>query len=334
MANIALSRAVVGIKPEASAYTFGAPVAADCYPAFDISISYSGDNYQRPETRDHFGKFDNIPSGSVSCEIGWKFLLVGSGTAGVAPHWDDTIKACGFSETINIATNVTYKLSSTYDGTSGRPSQAYSVSVLERDVNNSGGTPCVRYALSGAMGTIKFTCEYGKPVVAEVSFKGSYVTVTDVASITPSGVSTSVPPRFLGTNFLSALGTYNSEFTQISYDMGNELGDIVDANYSTTNGFKGTTITNRRPSGSIDPSFVRVATNDFFNQWRSGTTGAMSMSTTIGSAGNAIQITAGRCQYDTLKPGDRNGFRSLEAPFSIVTAVAAVDGDDFSIVLT
>jgi len=334
MANIALSRAVVGIKPEATAYTFGAPAAADCYPAFDISISYSGDNYQRQETRDHFGKLDNIPSGSVSCEIGWKFLLVGSGAAGTAPHWDDTIKACGFSETIVGATSVTYKPSSTYDATSGRPSQAYSVSVIERDVNNSGGTPCVRYALSGSMGTIKFSCKYGEPIVAEVSFKGAYQTVTDVASITPSGVSTSVPPRFLGSNFLSALGTYNSEFTSITYDMGNELGDIMDANFSTTNGFKGTTITNRRPTGSIDPAFVRIAVNDFFNQWRLGTTGAMSMSTTIGSAGNAIQINAARCQYDALKLADRNGFRSLEAPFSIVSSVAAVDGDEFSIVLT
>lgn len=334
MANIALSRAVVGVKAESSAYTFNAPVAGDSYPCFDINVSYSGDNYQRQETRDHFGKFDNIPSGSVSCEIGWKFLLVGSGSAGVAPHWGKTIQACGFSETVSGGVSVTYKPSSTYDATSGRPSQAYSVSVIERDVNNSGGTPCVRYALSGSMGTIKFTCKYGEPVVAEVSFKGAYQTVTDVASITPSGVSTSVPPRFLGSNFLSALGTFNSEFTSITYDIGNELGDIMDANFSATNGFKGSTITNRRPTGTIDPAFVRIATNDFFNQWRLGTTGAMSMSTTIGSAGNAIQINAPRCQYDTLKLADRNGFRSLEAPFSIVTAVAAVDGDEFSIVLT
>ena len=334
MANISLSRTVVGIKPESSAYTYNAPVAADCYPAFDTTISFSGDNYQRQETRDHFGKLDNVPSGAVSCEIGWKFLLAGSGSAGTAPHWDDTIKACGFSETISGGVSVTYKPSSTFDVTSGRPSQAYSVLVQERDVNNSGATPCVQYALSGGMGTISFECEYGKPIVASVNFKGAYVVVVDAAQLTPSGVNTTVAPRFLGSSFLSALGTYQSEFSKITYDMGNELGDIVDANFSATNGFKGATITNRRPTGTIDPAMVRVATNNFFSQWRAGTTGAMSMSTTIGSAGNAIQISAGRCQYDTLKLGERNGFRTLEAPFSIVSAAAAVDGDEFSIVLT
>jgi hypothetical protein len=340
MASISVKRATVGVKAESSPYTFNAPVNTDSFPAFDIAISWNGPNYERMETREHYGKYDSIPAGAVSCDIGFKFLLVGSGTIDVAPHWNKALMAAGFRESIVAATSVTYEPWSVFDanltGTVQRPYQAYSVAVIFRDVNNAGGTPAVRYALSGGMATMcKFTCKYGEPVICEVKYKGAYVATADVAEITPSGVSTQVPPRFLGANFVTQMSSYNAEFAQLEYDMGIESADIVDANFSATNSFKGSTIVGRRPKGKIDPAMVRVAVNDFLGIWRTGTAGAIGQTSVIGSSsGNRIKLNAQRCIYTQPSLADRNGFQTLDMPFDMTVASGGSDGADFTLTLT
>jgi hypothetical protein len=79
---------------------------------------------------------------------------------------------------------------------------------------------------------------------------------------------------------------------------------------NTSSGYKSAVITGRRPSLSIDPEMVLVATYDFFGKWRSGNEGALSLALT-GAAGNICTITAPKVQYTAPKLAEKSGIRSL-----------------------
>ena len=90
--------------------------------------------------------------------------------------------------------------------------------------------------------------------------------------------------------------------------MNNEIALRDDVN--TSSGYKSAVITGRRPSLSIDPEMVLVATYDFFGKWRSGNEGALSLALT-GAAGNICTITAPKVQYTAPKLAEKSGIRSL-----------------------
>ena len=318
--GLRVRNAVVGVKLEGTAYTLNAPVAADCFYAFDASYQPSGELFKRQETRDHFGRFDGIP-GIATGQISFKVTIVGSGTAGTAPHFQDALSACGMSETIVAATSVTYKPVSTFDGAGDNQGATYTVAIFEDGV---------RYAIKGAQGSVKFTCKAGEPLVAEFSFSGGYVAPIDVSVPTPAGVSTEVPPTFLSAG-LSTIGTYTPVFESLEFDMARALSPVTDAN--DANGTKGFEITGHDPVGSFDPDMVLIATNDYFAQWRAGTTGTITTGT-IGSAGNQIQMVATRCQYDAHSMDEAEGRRKLGSSFIITTSTSASEGDDFSLAFT
>lgn len=322
-----IAKAVVGVKEEAVAYTYGIPGAGECWPAFDISISYSGDSFQRTESRQILGKLDDVP-GPASVEIGFKTIVVGSGTAGTAPHYNHALRACGMQEADNGTTDVTYYPWSVFDGDTSvtgppqlnNPFEAASVVVYEDGVS---------YGAKGCAGNVKFICKSGEPMVMEFLFKGAYVAVADTAIVTPTGVSTETPPTFLSAG-LTTIGAASTPFESLEYDLGNDIQPVVDANDSA--GVKGYTIVDRRMVGRFDPDMVLVGTDDVFGDWRAGTTGAISTGA-IGTAGNRITFTAGRCQYRPPSMADRNGFRTLDQEFAIVTAAGASDGAEFSFML-
>jgi len=326
--SLKISKAVVGVKEEGTAYTFDAPAAAQTWPAFDISVSPSGDSYQRQESRQILDKQDEIP-GPASMEISFKTLLVGSGTAGTAPHFDHALLGCGMQEIVTASTSVLYKPTSTFDGASSgtdpvttNPYEAVSVAVFEDGV---------RYALKGGQGTVKFVCKSGEPIVMEFLFRGAYVATADASVPTPSGVSTETPPTFLSAS-LTNIGSYSVAFESLEYDVANDVQLLTDANNSA--GIKGAQIVDRRMVGRFDPEMVLVATDDAFGDWRAGTTGAISTGTIGSSGGNQMAFAAGRCQYRPPSMGDRNGFRTLDQEFAIVSASGASDGDSFSVTLT
>ena len=321
--------AVVGVHKEATPYTYNQPVAAECFPAFDVSWTPSAEMYERTESRTIMDKLDLIP-GTATMEISFKILLVGQhGGAGTVPYWDDAIMCCGFRETVTAGTSVAYTPWTTMDAATDagppattNPFEAASVAVFE-DGNV--------YAASGCMGNVTFTMTAGQPAVMEFTFKGAYVATVAGAVPTPTGVSTAAPQNFLFAS-VETIDGYSSAFETLSYDMGNQVEYITDAN--SASGIKGSIIVDRRITGSFNPDAEAVGDDDIYASWRAGTTGNIDTGAIGTGAGQMWTIAATRCQYRSLSPGERAGFRTHDVAFDVVSATGASEGASFSLTFT
>lgn len=316
-----IDKGVFGIKAETTRGTFNKPDAADCFPVEAFEPNFSIDYYERGEKREHYGKYPSIPGiryGSISVT----FLLNGSGTAGTPPHWNEALMACGLSHANVPATSDTYKVTSVFTGLTIYPSESYSVAYWEDGV---------RYGLNGCLGEWELTCAAGMPLKMKCTYHGALEDWADEAVPTPTGVSTAVPPNFLGVS-LETIGGFACVFEQITFRSGNVMSMLKDAN--AVSGVRGYEIPGRRLSGSFDPDMVLVATDGIFDDWKLGTTGALSTGVIGSTAGNRIAISAPLCQYRKISLADKEGRRVVNADFDIVTSPSSVDGDDFSITLT
>jgi hypothetical protein len=79
---------------------------------------------------------------------------------------------------------------------------------------------------------------------------------------------------------------------------------------------------------------LTVAALDFFGKWRSGATGNFSTGVVGATVGNRLNFGASRTQFRELAQGEREGARTAEVNLLITTAIAAVSGDDYALVIT
>jgi len=220
--------------------------------------------------------------------------LKGSGTAGTAPALGKLFKACGFGETVVAITSVTYAPASS------------SISSLTLALYNDG----VIFKMWGARGNVSLKLDAGKPAMLHFVFTGADFTVTDGVMLS-SGIAyeSTKPQPFLSATF--TIDSYAALVSALEFNMNNEVALRPDVNSGS--GHKSAIITGRKPSLSIDPEMVTVATYDFFGKWRSGNEGALS-ALVSGSAGNICTITAPKVQYTGADLADHSGIRSLGIP--------------------
>ena len=157
------------------------------------------------------------------------------------------------------------------------------------------------------------------------TFTGAYVAVADAALLTATYQATT-PQSFLGASFsVNFGGAYTPVgIANFTLDVGNEVVAVSDVNDSA--GIYGARIVNRRSSGSIDPEMVLVATNDYFGDWRAGTSGTLTSGTVGATAGNIWAVTCNRIILRTPEMVNRDGIRSLNVPFSITALPTDVEG--------
>ena len=285
-----IKRAQIAAKAESVEGTAETLAGADAFLAQNISFSPEIEMGTRDNVSSSLSNFSQVP-GARKATLEFDVELKGSGTAGTAPALGKLLLACGFGETVASGVSVTYKPASTGIG---------SISLA---VYNDG----VRYGVFGARGNVSLKLEKGKPGIFHFVFTGADFTVTDVAMLS-SGVSyeTTVPKPFLSATM--TIDSYAALLGSMEFNMNNEVVLRPDVNASS--GYNSAVITGRRPTLSIDPEMVLVATYDFFGKWRSGNEGALTLALT-GSAGNICTITAPKVQYTGVKPADNSGIRSL-----------------------
>jgi hypothetical protein len=324
MPGLRVSQGIVGVLLESSPFTYNEPTASDAWPAFDISAEFSGESFQRSETKSHFSRYPEIP-GMAEGTISFKVLAVGASGVATAPYYKNALAGAGFRQEITAATNVTYKPWSTYDAATGagppafiNPAASYTVALGENGV---------QYAIKGAAGTCKLVGSSGKPLQWEFTFKGAYV--APAADTNPAITATAlVPSAFLGATL--SVHALAAVFTDFTLDIGNELQPSVNANDAA--GIRGYICTNRSPIATVNPEMELPATHDFFGKWRSGVTGALSFGPVNSGTGNRIALSAAAVQYRAPKMGERAGARSLDIEMPIVSTGA--EGADFSIIFT
>jgi hypothetical protein len=285
-----VKRAQMAAKAEGTEGTAETLAGADAFLAMNINFNPEIEMGARDNVGASLSQFSHVP-GARKATMEFDVELKGSGTAGTAPALGKLLKACGFGETVVVSTSVTYLPAST------------GISSMTLALYNDG----VRYLISGARGNVSLKLEKGKPGMLHFIFTGADFTVTDVALLS-SGVSyeTTKPQPFLTATL--TIDSYAALLGSLEFNMNNETALRDDVNQGS--GHKSAVITGRRPSLSIDPEMVTVATYDFFGKWRSGNEGALTLALT-GTAGNICTITAPKVQYTGAKLADKSGLRSL-----------------------
>jgi len=285
-----VKRAQMAAKAEGTEGTAETLAGADAFLAMNINFNPDIEMGARDNVSASLSNFSQVP-GARKATMEFDVELKGSGTAGTAPALGKILKACGFGETVVAVTSVTYLPAST------------GVSSMTLALYNDG----VRYLISGARGNVSLKLDKGKPGMLHFVFTGADFTVTDLALLS-SGVSyeTTKPQPFLTAAL--TIDSYAALLGSLEFNMNNEVALRDDVNQGS--GHKSAVITGRRPSLSIDPEMITVATYDFFGKWRSGSEGALTLALT-GAAGNICTITAPKVQYTGAKLADKSGLRSL-----------------------
>ncbi|HAR97944.1 MAG TPA: hypothetical protein DCS11_03425 [Syntrophus sp. (in: bacteria)] len=285
-----VKRAQLAAKLEGTEGSAETLAGVDAFLAMNIAFKPDIEMHPRDNVSASLSNFSQVP-GARKATMEFDVELKGSGTAGTEPALGKLLKACGFGETVVPVTSVTYLPAST--GISSITIAMYDDGVVNK--------------IWGARGTVSLKLEKGKHGLLHFVFTGADFSVTDGAMLS-SGLAyeTTIPQPFLSATL--TVDSYAALLGSLDFNMQNEVSLRPDANSGS--GHKSAVITGRRPSLSIDPEMVLVATYDFYGKWRSGNQGALTLALT-GAAGNICTVTAPKVQYTGVSPADHGGIASL-----------------------
>ena len=281
----------------------------------DLQIKPMSDLLIRNMNNPSFSQFPHVVGGKWY-EASFKTELKGSGTAQAGgasdvPEIDPLLRALGFAVTLTAET-----IGGAGDG------------MIEYDPASTGLESATLYAYEDGLlkklhycrvNSFRLNAEAGKFGEIEVSMIGLYTTPTDAAIPGGMAFNATKPAPFI--NAQLAIDGYNPVFNKLSVDMGVVVAKRLDANSAQS--IKGFEITGRTVTGSVDPEQVTEATHPFYGNWETGN--EMAFTGQFGSvAGNIVVVTAPKCQYREITPGDREGIAVYEVPLTF----ARQNGDD------
>lgn len=256
----------------------------------------SAEFVERNNIRGYKGNFGSLAVG-VHREMEFEVELAGSGTAGTAPKWAPLLMACGFNETITAGTSAVYAPISTGDTT----------------VTMYGYLDGLLFKMTGCKGTVSFEMNSKQIPVMKYKFIGEYSAATDTTFPTGMVFSGFQQPLTVGrvnTPTLNFLG-FAAVVQNLSFDVANTLV------YRDLIGTSGAYSPDRKPSGNITLELPTVASANFGEMARLGTTGALQLVHGL-VAGNTIQVDMPKVQL-TSAPTISNDqeIAMLQQQFSI-----------------
>jgi hypothetical protein len=294
-------RTVILAKKETGYGTDATPTTADGILAYEPDIRpLVGVNDRNPAMATLSQQTPVI--GAVAYELSFHTFLKGSGTAGTAPEVSPLWQACGYSETLDAGTDVTYAPASSSHGS------ATIYCYLDG----------IRYDLVGARGNVEMTAEAGALVRLNWTISALFELPTDQAIVT--GVYDATKPEACkGATFTIAGYAYVCQ--ALNFNKNNNV--TLRPSIAGTDGYAGVEITGRNPSGSFNPEAILRATKDLWSEWNAGTPGALNF--VLGAtAGNIATVTAPAMVYREVTPGDRDGMAVYDVPCTY----AMSSGDD------
>lgn len=294
--------AVLAIAEESIEGTAESIAASDAILVYNPVFTPGIERHERYPVRGDVSPMNRI-SGRRQATISFSVEIKGSGAAGTAPEWGKCLEGCKMEETVVEGTSVTYTPLSSED-------PSFTVGFYEDGV---------LYKIWGARGTFNIDLNAGQAGMINFTFTGADFSVTDAALLSGMSYDSTVPPAFLDAS-LSVHG-YSAVCAALRLDIGNQV--TLRESVNAESGYLSAFIPKRLPQGSLDPEMVKVATEDFFGEWRSGTEGALTA--TIGAtAGNICTITAPKLAYREISMADRESIRTLGLNFDL----NANSGDD------
>lgn len=304
-------RAIIAAKVESSYNTDASPASGtDDILVQDLSVGLAeGARMQeQPYVRPSLGTKPHLYGGSL-IQLQFSLPIKGSGTAGTAPEWGRLMQACGYAETVNVGTDVSYAPAS---------SSLDSITIYYWQDG-------LQYKMTGARGTWSLTGNAGERAMLQFTFTGHVSGPTDVSLPSSPAFDDVEPPIFKGTSL--TVGGDTLEIASLSLDAGVQV--VTPADVTTDDGFGEIVITGRDVNGSIDPKAVLVATKDLIGNWRNGTDEAINTGVIGSTSGNQFKLEMPKCRYREASQGDRDGLVTHQMTFG-----AHEDTGDDELVIT
>jgi len=267
---------------------------------------------ERPSLKPYLSPLPSVVGGMFA---NWSitFELKGAGESAGAvdlPDWDPVFRACGMWRQTNDPAPAEY-----YDyfpATKGMHTTVGSI-VSDQSMTLYLYEDGTVWKLTGCWGNLTISGSAGERVMCTAEGMGLLHSADtyagNVDAVWPSSMTfdTELPPTCLSMSCSLDGGTANA--ATFSLDLGNEVSARPCVNKAS--GYLGFVITNRNPTGSIDPEIVAAddGNTDWFHQFKtSGDTGNFGVNLNTGAAnGLVIQISAPEAQIVSFAEGDRNG---------------------------
>lgn len=273
-------------------------------------ISPDGEEVTRDNVQPSWSPNQHIVSG-LFATIPLEVDLVGSGTPGEAPPCDALLRACGMARTLAPGVSVAYA-----PATLGVAQQASATLYFYEDG--------VLHKMPGSMGNMSLNAPVGGVATLSFSMSGMWEDPED-ADVPDAVLPYVDPPIVEGVGL--TVGQWSPDVTALSLDLGNTVSKRKSVN--AANGVAGFYLSNRNPTGSIDPEAVDLATANPWIDWKNGA--VAQLHATIGAvAGNQVSIFGVGCQYNKPSYGDRDGLRTYSLPFTFT----GEDDNEFSLTFT
>lgn len=307
-----VNREIILAKVEATYGTDSIPVVGtDAMLVENISWSQEGLRMnERPAVRANIGMLQQVFGGRLMTLTFDVEIKGGGGAVDVPPEFGPLLRAVGFGETINVATDVTYEPVST---------GAESITIYYFQDG-------IQYRLVGCRGNVSFNLETGALGKMTFTITGHVDAIADVALGDPTYL-TIVPAAIINTAF--SIGGFAAVINALTWDMGNTIAMPPDM--SATDGFAEIQITQRDPNGSYDPEAELLAAENPHIDLTGDIAQAIAVPIIGPGIGNRYQIDMPAVSYRDLSPGDRDGVRTYDIPFGLAEATG---DDEVSIVFT
>lgn len=178
----------------------------------------------------------------------------------------------------------------------------------------------VLHKMTGSLGSFTVTAPAGEYAKVEFTFTGQYIAPVDEAIPSGAVFEETLPPIIELANL-----TYNSNkdlfVNQFTFEQANEINPRMNVNGS--DGYSGTRITARNPTGGFDPEAELVADAPFWQDMADGRT--KHFFARVGkNPGNMVAIEAPGVQTSALAYGDRDGLLTYDVSWKF----ARVTGND------
>jgi len=176
----------------------------------------------------------------------------------------------------------------------------------------------VRHTMPGAYGTFTIDATAGAYATVQFTFTGTFVAAVDGTAPSPTYERT-LPAQVELARL--KVDEYTAIVEKFTFDQANDIQ--VRPDVSSPQGYIGTRLVGRNPTGGINPEATLVADYDFWGKLRTAERTAFQMR--VGTVpGNIVWFMGPQTQYSGLTYADRNGILTYDAGLKF----SGYDGDD------
>lgn len=338
-------RAVIALKPEATAGTSAVPDAAQqtesliCYGlTFDPhGGSASAENKPLGVTLAGSLPVPKSHAGSLS----FTTHLCGSGTAGTAPDYGKALIAAGFAQDRTAGVDVVYKPTSTNNqASSWSPTADFlgwsTVTIYAWEYDSGGAAYGKLHKFLGCLANVSFSFKVGEIPAAKFDFTGVTGGSSVVTYPQPLFASRQIPLPCRSLTFRTNFNATSSQpkAREIQIDMGNDIRMQTDITTAAKN--IAARLVNRKPTMKFVVECPREMTGgsggdeDWMTAFTAGDTGAVTWSL-VGSTGNIVEMSAPNAGIRKVSYADAGGIRVVNAECRLGSADLETGDDELSI---